>query len=40
MRDAADATALSWFSTDRVRVSSRTASAKVDSTVRTGDPGK
>jgi hypothetical protein len=40
MRDAAEAMALSWLRIDRVSVSRRTASAKVDSTMRIGEPGK
>jgi hypothetical protein len=40
MRDAAEAMALSWLRTERVSVSRRTASAKVDSTVSIGEPGK
>src|SRR5690606_35402460 len=40
IREAADATAESWLSTDRMRVSSTTASPNDPSTVRTGDPGK
>jgi hypothetical protein len=40
MRAAALATAESWLRMLRARVSSTTASAKVPSTVRTGDPGK
>jgi hypothetical protein len=40
MRAAAAAIALSWFSTERISVSSSTHSAKVPETVRMGDPGK
>ena len=40
IRLAAPATALSWLRIDRTRVSSRTASAKVPSTTRIGEPGK
>src|SRR5215472_7071059 len=40
IREAADATAQSWFRTESAIVSSRTASANVPSTTRIGDPGK
>ena len=40
MREAAVATAESWFSTLSASVSSTTASAKVPSTLRMGEPGK
>ncbi len=40
IREAAVATAESWLSTLSARVSRITASAKVPSTVRIGDPGK
>ena len=40
MRAALVAMALSWLTTDRMRVSSRTASPKRPSTVTTGEPGK
>lgn len=40
IREAAEATAESWFRIDRKTVSSSTASAKLDSTTSTGDPGK
>ena len=40
IRAAADATALSWLRMDSARVSSSTASAKVPSTVSTGEPGR
>jgi len=40
MRAAADATALSWLRMLSVSVSRSTASAKVPSTVSTGEPGK
>jgi hypothetical protein len=40
IRAAADATALSWLRMLSVSVSSSTASAKVPSTVSTGEPGK
>jgi hypothetical protein len=38
--DAAEAIAQSWLKTDKASVSSTTASAKVASTTRIGDPGK
>ena len=40
IRAAAEATALSWLSTESTRVSRIPASAKLPSTVRTGEPGK
>jgi hypothetical protein len=40
IREAAAATALSWLSTDRTRVSSSTASAKPASTTSSGEYGK
>lgn len=40
MRDAAEATALSWLSTESTKVSSSSPSPKQLSTVRTGEPGK
>ena len=40
MRAAAEATAVSWFSTDRTSVSSSSPSPKQPSTVSTGDPGE
>ncbi len=39
IRLAAAAIALSWLSTDSTSVSSTTASAKVPSTTRIGEPG-
>ena len=40
MRDAAEAMALSWLSTERTYVSRMQASANVDSTIRMGELGK
>jgi hypothetical protein len=40
IRDAADATALSWLRMDRTTVSSTTPWAKSASTTSTGEPGK
>ena len=40
IRAAADATAVSWLKIESANVSSTTASAKVPSTVSTGEPGK
>jgi len=40
IREAADATAQSWFSIDSTTVSRSTDSANVPSTTRIGDPGK
>jgi hypothetical protein len=40
IRDAAEAMAESWLSTERITVSSSTASAKLASTSRIGDCGK
>ena len=37
MREAADAIAESWFSTERMKVSSTHASAKLDSTTMIGE---
>ena len=39
MRAAAEATALSWLSTDSTSVSSSSPSPKQPETVTTGDPG-
>ena len=40
IRAAAEATALSWLRTDSASVSRTTASAKLPSTVSTGEPGR
>ncbi|GAP61499.1 hypothetical protein AHiyo1_52060 [Arthrobacter sp. Hiyo1] len=40
IREAAEAIAVSWLSTDKMYVSRMQASANVDSTIRMGEPGK